>query len=66
MMRRTNHLLVAAVQNDLHGGTGVDLTIYLSSGAVRATAEIMFPMLGIAGYLQPLRFSRLGAEVSTV
>jgi hypothetical protein len=42
--------------------TWVGLTLYLSSGAVRATAEIMFPMRGAAGYLQPFRFTSLGAE----
>jgi len=40
----------------------VDLTIYLSSGPVRATAEMMFPMLGAMGYLQPFRFTTLGSE----
>ena len=40
----------------------VDLTIYLSSGGVRATAEMMFPMRGGVGYLQPFRFTSLGEE----
>src|SRR4029077_19426492 len=40
----------------------VDLTIYLSSGAVRATAEMMFPMRGGVGYLQPFRFTSLDEE----
>ena len=40
----------------------VDLTIYLSSSAVRGTAEMMFPMRGGVGYLQPFRFTSLGAE----
>jgi hypothetical protein len=40
----------------------VDLTIYLSSGAVRTTAEMMFPMRGDGGYLQPFRFTSMGAE----
>jgi hypothetical protein len=40
----------------------IDLTIYLSSGPVRATAEMMFPMLGAMGYLQPFRFTSLGQE----
>lgn len=40
----------------------VSLTIYLSSGIVRATAEMMFPMRGGAGYLQPFRFTSLGEE----
>jgi hypothetical protein len=42
--------------------TWVDLTIYLGSGPVRATAEMMFPMLGAVSYLQPFRFTNLGAE----
>jgi len=42
--------------------TWVDLTIYLSSGAVRSTAEMMFPMRGGVGYLQPFRFTSLGQE----
>jgi hypothetical protein len=42
--------------------TWVDLTIYLSSGPVRATAEMMFPMLGAISYLQPFRFTNLRAE----
>ena len=40
----------------------VDLAIYLNSGQVRATAEMMFPMRGGAGYLQPFRFTRLGTD----
>lgn len=42
--------------------TWVDLTIYLSSGIVRGTAEMMFPMTAAPGYLQPFRFIRLGEE----
>ena len=42
--------------------TWVDITIYLSSGAVRGTAEMMFPMTGAAGYLQPFRFTSLSEE----
>jgi len=42
--------------------TWVDLTIYLGSGPVRATAEMMFPMPGAISYLQPFRFTNLGAE----
>ena len=42
--------------------TWVDVTIYLSSGPVRATAEMMFPMLGAVSYLQPFRFTNLGTE----
>lgn len=40
----------------------VDVTIYLNSGPVRARAEMMFPMLGAVGYLQPFRFTSLGEE----
>lgn len=42
--------------------TWVDLTIYLSSGAVRTTAEMLFPMRVTAGYRQPFRFTNLGEE----
>ena len=42
--------------------TWVDVTIYLSSGPVRATAEMMFPMLGAVSYLQPFRFTNLGSD----
>jgi hypothetical protein len=40
----------------------VELTIYLSSGAVRATVEMMFPMRGTKDYRQPFRFVSIGAE----
>src|SRR5262252_2682399 len=40
--------------------TWVKLTIYLSSGLVQATAEMMFPMRVAAGYRQPFRFTGLG------
>jgi len=40
----------------------VDITIYLSSGLVRATAEMMFPMRGGVGYLQPFRFTSLSTD----
>ena len=47
--------------------TWVDITIYLSSGPVRTTAEIMFPMLGAVSYLQPFLFTGLGeAELHAV
>jgi hypothetical protein len=42
--------------------TWVDVTIFLSSGPVRATAEMMFPMMGAVSYLQPFRFTSLGPE----
>lgn len=40
----------------------VNITIYLTSGPLRATAEMMFPMRGGTGYLQPFRFTSLGTE----
>jgi len=48
--------------NYLEERAWVDLTIFLSSGAVRTTAEMMFPMRGGVGYLQPFRFTDMGAE----
>src|SRR3974390_217747 len=42
--------------------TWVAVTIFLSSGPVRATAEMLFPMLGAVSYLQPFRFTDLGGE----
>jgi hypothetical protein len=42
--------------------TWVDLTVYLSSGAVRATAEMMFPMKAKNGYRQPFRFVSMEPE----
>jgi len=42
--------------------TWANVTIYLSSGIMRATAEMMFPMRGGTGYLQPFRFTNIGAE----
>ena len=42
--------------------TWVKLTIYLSTGAVNTVAEMMFPMRGGAGFLQPFRFTSLGSE----
>ena len=42
--------------------TWVDLTIYLGSAAVRATAEMMFPMRAALGYRQPFRFTSLREE----
>ena len=40
----------------------VNITIYLSAGPLRATAEMMFPMRGGTGYLQPFRFTNLGDQ----
>ena len=40
----------------------VELTIYLSSGAVRTTAEMLFPMRRDGSFLQPFRFTGMGAE----
>lgn len=42
--------------------TWVEVTIHLSSGPVRATAEMMFPMRVTAGYRQPFRFTSLGSQ----
>jgi hypothetical protein len=42
--------------------TWVELTIYLSSGPARATAEMMFPMRMGACYRQPFRFTSLGTD----
>jgi hypothetical protein len=42
--------------------TWVELILYLNSGAVHTTAEMMFPRLGANGYRQPFRFVRMGAE----
>lgn len=50
------------ISNYVEERSWVDLVIYLNSGAVRATAEMMFPMRGGVGYLQPFRFTRLGTE----
>jgi hypothetical protein len=40
----------------------VELTIYLSSGPVRTTAEMMFPLRRDGSFLQPFRFTSMGAE----
>ena len=40
----------------------VELTIYLSSGPVRTTAEMMFPMRREGSFLQPFRFTGMGEE----
>jgi hypothetical protein len=50
------------LSNYLEERTWVEVTIFLSSGPVRATAEMMFPMLGAVSYLQPFRFTNLGAD----
>jgi hypothetical protein len=42
--------------------TWVQLTIYLSSGPVRTTAEMMFPMRREGSFLQPFRFTGMGEE----
>ncbi len=39
-----------------------ELTIYLSSGAVRTTAEMLFPMRREGTFLQPFRFTSVGAD----
>jgi hypothetical protein len=40
----------------------VDLTIPVGSSILRPQAEMLFPMRGLHGYLQPFRFSGLRAE----
>lgn len=50
------------ISNYVEERSWVDVAIYLSSGQVRATAEMMFPMRGGAGYLQPFRFTSLGTD----
>ncbi len=40
----------------------VDLSIPLGTTMVRPKAEILFPMCGAHGYMQPFRFTRLWAE----
>ena len=40
----------------------VDLSIPIGVTMVRPKAEILFPMCGAPGYLQPFRFTRLWAE----
>jgi hypothetical protein len=40
----------------------VDLTIPVGSTSVRPQAEMLFPMQGLQGYLQPFRFTRLGSD----
>ena len=50
------------ISNYVEERSWVDVAIYLSSGAVRATAEMMFPVQGGTGYLQPFRFTGLGTD----
>jgi hypothetical protein len=40
----------------------VDLTLPVGSSILRPQAEMLFPMRGLHGYLQPFRFSGLRAE----
>ena len=42
--------------------THVGLTIPIGSSVVRPKAEMLFPMWGSCGYLQPFRFTSLGEE----
>jgi hypothetical protein len=42
--------------------TTVGLTIPVGSGTLRPKAEMLFPMRGARGYLQPFRFTSLWAE----
>jgi hypothetical protein len=50
------------ITNYVEERSWVDVAIYLSSGQVRARAEMMFPMRGGAGYLQPFRFTGIGTD----
>lgn len=42
--------------------TKADLVLPIGSSMVRPRAEMLFPMVGGHGYLQPFRFTRLWAE----
>lgn len=50
------------VANCLEERLWVGLTIYLPSGAVHPTVEMMFPMHGGESYLQPFRIVRISPE----
>lgn len=40
----------------------VNLTFPIGSGIVHARAELLFPMRGVTGYLQPFRFTAIREE----
>lgn len=40
----------------------VDITLPVGSGIVHARAELLFPMRGVTGYLQPFRFIAIREE----
>ncbi len=40
----------------------VGLTLPIGASIVRPSAEMLFPMVGVEGYLQPFRFEHLWAE----
>jgi len=40
----------------------VGLTVPIGSGIVHAQAQLLFPMRGMTGYLQPFRFTSMRAE----
>ena len=42
--------------------TKADLVLRIGSSMVRPRAEMLFPMVGGRGYLQPFRFTRLWSE----
>jgi hypothetical protein len=42
--------------------TKADLALPIGSSMLRPRAEMLFPMVGGRGYLQPFRFTRLWAE----
>ena len=50
------------VANYLEERTPVSLAIPIGSSVVRPQAEMLFPMWGAYGYLQPFRFTNLWAE----
>jgi hypothetical protein len=42
----------------------IDLTLAVGSSVLHPKAEMLFPMRGVHGYMQPFRFTRLWAEES--
>lgn len=56
----TGGLLELAMYLDERAKVG--LTIPIGSGTLRPKAEMLFPMRGAHGYLQPFRFTSLWAE----
>jgi hypothetical protein len=50
------------VTNYLDERTRISLTIPFASGTVRPKAEMLFPMRGGLGFLQPFRITRMSGE----